>query len=101
MLISVRARRPKPEQTVLLLITCAWIFWEATHRLLFHKAEIEVTWWSFGVMLVSIVIDASRSRALARTAKKYNSQALEADALHFQTDIWRPAGTGATGVQPG
>lgn len=75
-------------ETVLLLITCAWIFWEAIHRLLFHKAEIEVTWWSFGVMLVSIVIDASRSRALARTAKKYNSQALEADALHFQTDIW-------------
>jgi cation diffusion facilitator family transporter len=75
-------------ETVLLLITCGWIFWEAIHRLLFHKAEIEVTWWSFGVMLVSIVIDASRSRALARTAKKYNSQALEADALHFQTDIW-------------
>jgi cation diffusion facilitator family transporter len=75
-------------ETVLLLITCGWIFWEASHRLFLHKAEIEVTWWSFGVMLVSIVIDASRSRALARTAKKYNSQALEADALHFQTDIW-------------
>jgi len=75
-------------ETTLLLITCGWIVWEAIHRLLFHKAEIEVTWWSFGVMLVSIAIDASRSRVLARTAKKYNSQALEADALHFQTDIW-------------
>ncbi|HXB73896.1 MAG TPA: cation diffusion facilitator family transporter, partial [Candidatus Acidoferrales bacterium] len=75
-------------ETVLLLLTCAWIFWEAIQRLFSHKAEIEVTWWSFGVMLVSIAIDASRSRALARTAKKYHSQALEADALHFQTDIW-------------
>src|SRR5207302_5829859 len=39
-------------------------------------------------MATSIVIDVSRSRMLARTAKKYNSQALEADALHFHTDIW-------------
>jgi cation diffusion facilitator family transporter len=39
-------------------------------------------------VVTSIVIDFSRSRALARVAKKYNSQALEADALHFSTDIW-------------
>ena len=30
----------------------------------------------------------TRSRILSRAAKKYNSQALEADALHFSTDIW-------------
>jgi len=75
-------------ETALLLITCGWIVWEALHRLLYHSVEIEVTWWSFGVMLVSIAIDFSRSRVLSRTAKKYNSQALEADALHFETDIW-------------
>jgi cation diffusion facilitator family transporter len=39
-------------------------------------------------MAVSIVVDFSRSRVLAAAAKKYNSQALEADALHFSTDIW-------------
>jgi cation diffusion facilitator family transporter len=50
--------------------------------------EVEVTVWSFAVMATSIAIDYSRSRLLARTAKKYNSQALEADALHFQTDVW-------------
>ena len=75
-------------ETILLLITCGWIASEAIHRLLFHKAEIEVTWWSFGVMLASMVIDFSRTRVLSRAAKKYNSQALEADALHFETDIW-------------
>jgi divalent metal cation (Fe/Co/Zn/Cd) transporter len=37
---------------------------------------------------MSIVIDFSRSRALMRAAKKHQSQALEADALHFSTDIW-------------
>jgi cation diffusion facilitator family transporter len=39
-------------------------------------------------MAVSIVIDYSRSRVLYRAAKAHNSQALEADALHFSTDIW-------------
>ena len=39
-------------------------------------------------MLLSIVVDFSRSRALNKYAQKYHSQALEADALHFSTDIW-------------
>lgn len=42
-------------------------------------------------MITSIVVDFSRSSALSRVAKKYNSQALEADALHFSTDIWSSA----------
>ncbi len=75
-------------ETLLLLATCAWIVQEAVHRLAAHRGDVEVNWWSFGVMAASIVIDASRSRVLSRAAKKYNSQALEADALHFQTDIW-------------
>jgi len=39
-------------------------------------------------MGTSIVIDVSRSRALMKMAKKHSSQALEADALHFSTDVW-------------
>jgi cation diffusion facilitator family transporter len=49
---------------------------------------LEVNYWSFTVMVTSIVVDISRSRILYRAARKYNSQALEADALHFSTDIW-------------
>jgi cation diffusion facilitator family transporter len=75
-------------ETLLLLATCVWIVMEAVHRLRFHALEVEVTAWSFVVMATSIVIDASRARMLSRVAKKYNSQALEADARHFQTDIW-------------
>lgn len=75
-------------ETLLLLATCVWIVIEAVHRLRSHVGQVEVNAWSFVVMVTSITIDASRSRALARAAKKYNSQALEADALHFRTDIW-------------
>jgi cation diffusion facilitator family transporter len=75
-------------ETLLLLVTCVWIIWSAIHRLLAHRLEIEVTLWSFAVMATSIVVDASRSRMLYRVARKHSSDALEADALHFRTDIW-------------
>lgn len=78
-------------ETVLLLITCAWIIYGALHRLIHRSIEIEVTLWSFAVMATSIVVDVSRSRMLDRVARKFNSQALEADALHFRTDIWSSA----------
>jgi cation diffusion facilitator family transporter len=75
-------------ETILLLLTCAWIVWEAVHRLRVHHTEIQVTVWSFVVMLTSIAVDVSRSRVLSRAAREYHSQALEADALHFTTDVW-------------
>jgi cation diffusion facilitator family transporter len=75
-------------ETGLLLLTCIWIISEAVKRLFFHSVEIEPSAAAFAVMLLSILVDAWRSRALGRIATKYDSQALEADALHFSTDIW-------------
>jgi len=75
-------------ETLLLLITCAWIIYEAVDRLVYGNIEIEVNIWSYIVIISAIFIDISRSKALNKVAKKYNSQALEADALHFTTDIW-------------
>ncbi len=75
-------------ETVLLLATCVWIIYEAVMRLFVRHVQVEISVWAFVIMLTSIVIDFTRSRALYRVAKKYDSQALEADALHFSTDIW-------------
>jgi len=75
-------------ETGLLLLTCVWIVYEAGKRLFFHSVEIEPSVWAFVVMGVSIVVDSWRSRRLQRIAEKYDSQALQADALHFSTDIW-------------
>jgi cation diffusion facilitator family transporter len=75
-------------ETGLLLLTCIWIVYEAVERLFFRRVEIEPTLAAFAVMLLSMVTDYWRSRALGRIARKYDSQALEADALHFSTDIW-------------
>ena len=78
-------------ETLLLLATCVWIIYEAIQRLFYKEVEMEVTVWAFVVMITSIVIDINRSQLLYKVARKYNSQALEADALHFSTDIWSSA----------
>lgn len=75
-------------ETFLLLITCVWIIYEAISRLVSGETHIEVTAWSYIVVVTSIIIDISRARALKRVAIKHNSQALEADALHFSTDVY-------------
>lgn len=74
-------------ETVLLLATCVWIIYEAVQRLFFKTVEVEVNVWSFAVILLAIAVDFGRSRALARVAKRTRSAALEADALHFSSDI--------------
>jgi cation diffusion facilitator family transporter len=75
-------------ETGLLLLTCVWIVYEAIIRLFFHHVDIEPNVGAFAVMGISMLVDLWRSRALGRIATKYESQALEADALHFSTDIW-------------
>ncbi len=76
-------------ETLLLLGTCTWILKEGVERLFFRaEVHVDANVWSFLVVALSIAVDVSRSRALRKVAKKYDSQALEADALHFTTDIW-------------
>jgi len=78
-------------ETGLLFITCFWIIYEAVSRLMTGQTLIEVNFWSYAVVCTSIVVDFGRSRSLGKAAKKHKSQALEADALHFSTDIWSSA----------
>lgn len=75
-------------ESFLLLLTCTWIIWEAIERLTSKHTEITVGFWSFTVVIISIFVDIGRAKALKKASQKFRSQALEADALHFSTDIW-------------
>jgi cation diffusion facilitator family transporter len=75
----------------LLLVTALWVIYEAVRRLILGEGHVDVTLWAFAVMAVSIAVDVTRSRALLRVARRLGSQALEADATHFRTDIWSSA----------
>lgn len=78
-------------EAFLLFATCGWIIFEAVSRLSSEAKPVEVGFWSFAVVITSILVDVGRSRALMKAAREYKSQALEADALHFSTDIWSSA----------
>ncbi len=76
-------------ETALLFLLSGVVIWEAIKRLVEHETHVVVaSVWAFGVILASILVDYFRARALTRTARKTQSQALEADALHFSSDLW-------------
>jgi len=76
-------------ETALLFLLSGIVIWEAIMRLIDHEPHnVVASYWAFGVIIASIVIDYFRARALTRTAKATHSQALEADALHFSSDMW-------------
>lgn len=74
-------------ETMLLFIVCAYVGYEGVHRLIEGGSPVMPSLWGVGVMLLSMAIDIGRVRNLRKVAKETNSQALEADALHFSTDI--------------
>ena len=78
-------------ETGLLLVTALYIVWEAVQRLFFHEVQIRPSLLAIGILFVAMGIDVVRSRALKRVAREYPSEALEADALHFSTDVWSTA----------
>ena len=75
-------------ETFLMLTSSVWITYEAVRRIFVQSVSIRYSFWPLLVLLLSIGVDLWRSRQLLAVANKYRSQALEADALHFASDIW-------------
>ncbi|HVT56576.1 MAG TPA: cation diffusion facilitator family transporter, partial [Xanthobacteraceae bacterium] len=76
-------------ETAILFLLAGIIIWEGAKRLIGAEVHaVETNVWAFGVIIVSIVVDFFRARALTKVAKQTSSQALEADALHFSSDMW-------------
>lgn len=75
-------------ETALLIITAVFIIYEGFDRLFFHQVHIQPSLIAFAILLVALAIDVTRAKALGHVARKYHSEAIEADALHFSTDVW-------------
>jgi cation diffusion facilitator family transporter len=75
-------------ETGLLVLTALFIIYEGFDRLFFHTVHIQPSITAILVLFAALGIDFTRARALTAVSKKYSSQALEADALHFSTDVW-------------
>jgi cation diffusion facilitator family transporter len=75
-------------ETGLLLLTALYVIYEGFDRLLFRAVHIEPSLSAILILGAALAIDVTRARALGQVSKKYSSEALEADALHFSTDVW-------------
>lgn len=75
-------------ETGLMAVSAVGITAEAVIRIFFHPVPLRYSLWPFLVLGASIGVDLWRSRHLRRVARYYGSEALEADALHFASDIW-------------
>ena len=51
------------------------------------EAEVQPKWYAFAVVGVVIAIDLSRAYVSRTAARRYGSAALEANALHFASDL--------------
>jgi cation diffusion facilitator family transporter len=79
-------------ETLIMVCSCIWIVAEALRRIFFHHdLALTPSVWPFAVLLFSIAVDFTRSRALGRIAREHRSEALAADSVHFATDMWASA----------
>jgi cation diffusion facilitator family transporter len=75
-------------QMFLLGATCIAIIIESVRRIVV-QAPVRVAWYSFLVVGAAIVVDIVVSRYLRGVSREQGgSAALEADALHFASDLW-------------
>jgi cation diffusion facilitator family transporter len=75
-------------ETALLFVLSGVVIYEGIKRLLGDEHAVEATLPAFAVIGASIVIDFFRARILNKVAHETSSQVLEADALHFSSDLW-------------
>lgn len=89
-------------EACLMIVSCAWIIWEAMQRIIRHTIELHHSIWPVVVLLTSIAVDYWRSRQLRVVAERTGSPALATDAFHFASDIWSTlavlAGLGASWI---
>lgn len=78
-------------QCFLMLASAVWITAEAGNRIFLHPVPIQHSVWPILVAVLSITVDVWRSRRLRHMARELGSHALEADAVHFASDIWSSA----------
>lgn len=75
-------------QAFLLFITSIWIIYESIQRIFSKKVEVEANYLAFSVISISIICSIFSSKLLKKGSIYYKSQALEADGLHYTSDVY-------------
>ncbi|MGH3080310.1 MAG: cation diffusion facilitator family transporter [Gaiellaceae bacterium] len=75
-------------EAAILVFASLFISYRAiSHLVGASESDVQATWYAFLVIAVVILIDAGRTLASLRGAERYDSPALQANALHFGSDL--------------
>ena len=75
------------EAAILVVLSLA-IAWQALWRLFgLASGQVDPRWYAIVVVVVVMVVDATRAAVSYRTGERYGSAALQANALHFASDF--------------
>ena len=75
------------EATILVLASLLISYRAIGHLTGSSEPDVEATWYAFLVIGIVIVVDASRTLVSLRGSRLYGSAALQANALHFGSDL--------------
>src|SRR5215203_4187734 len=75
------------EATVLALVSLVVAGFAIAHIVGAAHEAVDTSWWVFLVVAIVLGIDLSRTVVSYRTAKRYRSEALRSNALHFGSDF--------------
>jgi cation diffusion facilitator family transporter len=75
-------------EAAILVAASLFISYKAVSNLVgASEADVQATWYAFVVIGIVIAIDAGRTFVSLRGSQRYDSPALEANALHFGSDF--------------
>ena len=74
-------------ETAFLFLLSGAVAFEGFRRLSDGTSDVQPSWAAAAVLVGSILVDAWRWWSLKRVARETGSEALEADALHFSSDL--------------
>jgi cation diffusion facilitator family transporter len=84
------------EAAILVAASLFLAYRAVSHLVGASEPSVDPTWWALAVVVLVMVIDASRMVVSLRAGRQYDSPALQANALHFGSDL-----AGSTAVLAG
>ncbi len=75
-------------EAAILVLASLLIAWRALGRLFgSNPAQVDPRWYALAVIAIVIVVDLVRASVSFRAGRRYGSPALQANALHFASDL--------------
>src|SRR5512132_2524592 len=75
-------------EAAILVVAALVIAWRSLWRLFgLAEGQVDPRWYAILIVLVVMVVDAARAVVSYRAGERYHSPALQANALHFTSDL--------------